>query len=106
MSSHTPGPWRYDTDPNGWEFRIAQGDDAPYTPGYSDVAHFAVNTVRGESRDTQEANARLIAAAPDLLAALEAIWPFVEEDDGGFATPQYQAAIDQVRAAIAKARGE
>lgn len=34
-------------------------------------------------------------------SALSAIWPFVEEDDGGWTTPQYQAAIDQVRAALA-----
>lgn len=36
----------------------------------------------------------------DALDALRAIWPFVEEDDGGFATKQYQAAIDKVRAVL------
>lgn len=32
--------------------------------------------------------------------ALRGIWPFVEEDDGGFATSAYQSAIDDVRAAL------
>ena len=33
--------------------------------------------------------------------ALRGIWPFVEEDDGGFATPAYQKAINDARAALA-----
>ena len=33
--------------------------------------------------------------------ALRGIWPFIEEDDGGFATPEYQKAINDVRAALA-----
>ena len=33
--------------------------------------------------------------------ALRGIWPFIEEDDGGFATPAYQEAINDVRAALA-----
>lgn len=32
--------------------------------------------------------------------ALRGIWPFIEEDDGGFATPAYQKAINDVRAAL------
>ena len=43
---------------------------------------------------------RLLTIAQEQRAALLAIWPFVEEDDGGFATPQYQAAINQVRATL------
>ena len=41
-----------------------------------------------------ESNARLFAAAPDLLAALKAM---LDEDDGGY-------SADQARAAIAKAQ--
>lgn len=33
--------------------------------------------------------------------ALRGIWPFIEEDDGGFTTPAYQKAINDVRAALA-----
>lgn len=43
---------------------------------------------------------RLLAIAQEQRAALLAIWPFVEEDDGGFATPEYQAAINQVRSIL------
>ena len=93
MSSHTPGPWEVFCD-SPREFSVWR------------------RNARTQNLDKRVAckvdlgDVSIIAAAPDLLAALEAIWPFVEEDDGGFATPQYQAAINQVCAAIAKARGK
>ena len=43
-----------------------------------------------------------VATARD---ALRGIWPFIEEDDGGFATPPYQKAINDVRAALAMTEG-
>lgn len=50
--------------------------------------------------DTMDANAHLIAAAPDLLAALEAmVEPFEN-----FANPPHP--VPMARAAIAKAKGE
>jgi len=45
--------------------------------------------------EQQEANARLISAAPDLLEALQAM---LDEDDGGY-------AADKARSAIYKATG-
>ena len=63
MSTHTPGPWAIDQDRDHgrWSaIRSCSGDIA-------DVA---------AHRSTTEANARLIAAAPDLLAALkDSRWP-------------------------------
>jgi hypothetical protein len=50
--------------------------------------------------------ARLIAAAPDLLAALEIALPYVESFDGDNADLQTKANAEAVRAAIAKAKGE
>ena len=101
-AQHTPGPWRYDTDSNGWEFRISQEDGAPYTPGYSDVAHF--NSVQGEARDIQEANARLIAAAPELLEALE---DMVRIFDRSLPSECIgRRTCDNAINAIAKAKGE
>ena len=56
------------------------------------------------TRECQEANARLIAAAPDLLAALEAL---VGEADLGEVDldDDDRAKLEQARAAIAKATG-
>jgi hypothetical protein len=58
------------------------------------VAH--VTAAAGSAE--RDANAVLIAAAPDLYAALEAFMRLGTMDD--------QAAIDAARAALAKARGE
>lgn len=59
---------------------------------------------RGERHKTEcperDANARLIAAAPDLLAALEAAADLMEQED--FAT---LTLVPKLRAAIAKAKG-
>ena len=52
-----------------------------------------------------EANARLIAAAPDLLEALEMCTKAMASVLPDF-NPYDQAAYDKARAAIAKAKGE
>lgn len=54
-------------------------------------------------RDAQRANARLIAAAPALLEALEAIFGTDEIEAGTYHIGQ--ATTDLARAAIAAARG-
>lgn len=61
-AKHTPGPWRY-SGPNsgeifGW---MGQKQDIP----------LVIAKVGGYWDGEQEANARLIAAAPDLLEAVE-----------------------------------
>lgn len=67
---HTPGPWTTD----GYSIGIAKGTIAQmYRPGDA--------TGRGLTQGEQEANAHLIAAAPDLLAAAEAIRAFVVAAD-------------------------
>jgi hypothetical protein len=49
-----------------------------------------------------EAHARLIAAAPDMLAALELAWPLVVKAQ----TKGTYEACKAISAAIAKAKGE
>lgn len=49
-----------------------------------------------------QANARLIAAAPEVFAALEAIIEWGHREDGPYAWE----VLDQAKAALAKARGE
>jgi len=79
------------TDPHGVIIAEKIGANAPGTP---------------------EANARLIAAAPDLLAALQWIVDFVDEHpewaDSYFLEDEGSAErywLDEARAAIAKAEG-
>lgn len=87
-TKHTPGPWV--VDPKRSLRVIAVGDETVASCGASDL-------IRG----SWEANAALIAAAPELLEALED-YVKVHEFLGHADRPHYQAAIK----AIAKAKGE
>lgn len=69
-SKYTPGPWHMfnDFSPNGVQVAGCHAS----TGSLADVAHchgFDAN----RSTDEVEANARLITAAPDLLAALQRV---------------------------------
>ena len=92
----TQGPWAYSTSDEGWTFSIYQADDAGFTPESSDVATLFAHTVQCDPKDIQEANARLIAAAPDLLKACKAV------ANSGMRNAAYDACV----AAIAAATGE
>jgi hypothetical protein len=82
MGKHTPGPWS--KSERGYIFA---GDSC--IASTSDL-------------DENEANARLIAAAPDLLAALEQSLSWLSSYPGGGANAAWRKASE----AIAKARGE
>jgi hypothetical protein len=87
---HTQGPWWFAQDPYG--FVIGAGD--------FEIA-FTVGSLHNEENQTR-ANARLIAAAPDMLESLIACEDLLSElEDGGAANPELTLA----RAAIAKATG-
>ena len=87
---HTPGPWTVDyTDDN---LRIYAGDLLIGEVNGS-TEHIEV---RGLDEETTEANAWLIAAAPDLLAALERILARTERGEDA-------KVVEQARAAIGKA---
>lgn len=89
---HTPGPWVVDP-------AVRQGFTV-----YAPKEGFIVGTQDEEGRYgaiESEANARLIAAAPDLLEALKEL---VAAADGVNAGPLTWLA--KARAAIAKATGE
>ena len=58
-TNHTPGPWHIGGH-NGGDLIMATGDDEG-----------VLATVYGTTQNEYAANARLIAAAPELLAALE-----------------------------------
>ena len=101
MSKHTPGPWTFSGFDQFGEtrFYVSQQEGAPYTPNYSDVASLIAETVSSERIAIQRANAKLIAAAPELLAALQ------ECLDHGCMTGS-EWVVNQAREAIAKATGE
>ena len=62
MAEHTPGPWSALRCEHGWHI-------GPQPAGVCSIS----DNSGGERRDQQEANARLIAAAPEMLEALRAI---------------------------------
>ena len=67
MTGHTPGPWRINPSPPIVKNSVLI--DAPRLDGVAD--RYAVALLRKDFEDT-EANVRLIAAAPEMLEALEA----------------------------------
>ncbi len=93
MSAHTPGPWGYDL-PDNWIYAFRENGTQIF------VAQARNISVQSEVRD---ANARLIAAAPELLAALIDALEFLE-NDCPLDLP-CGPEIRQARAAIAKATG-
>ena len=92
MSKHTPGPWRY-TPEDGRLPDVYSGD------GMTRWNVASINSLR----DGFDANARLIAACPDLLDALEACEMRLTHlaQDGAQVTHELKVA----RAALSKARG-
>ena len=85
---HTPGPWRVGTPPPNGEQCI----------GDSKGLMVAVATT-GIALNETLANARMIAAAPDLLEALEGLL-------NALPSATTHPAIKAARAAIAKAQGD
>lgn len=67
MSSHSPGPWKIWSD--AWDIQVRGQADVRTADGRLVAAVFR----RNDTNDREcEANARLIAAAPELLEALRA----------------------------------
>jgi hypothetical protein len=61
----------------------------------------------GVNLDEAEAHARLIAAAPDMLAALEWLACYADEDmPSEYRTDSFRSALDAAFEAIAKIKGE
>ncbi|RVG08574.1 hypothetical protein CN234_17490 [Sinorhizobium meliloti] len=109
MSGHTPGPWTTRQQfANRWLIEKDQGsNDAgeKLTPLCLAAVHTTILEVGCGERDT-EANARLIAAAPDLLYALKAILSNKETvGAGAFIFQCTNAEVKAACDAIFKAEG-
>jgi hypothetical protein len=102
-AKHTPGEWkafiRIDAQPNVVFFGS--------TGWHANIQHHGFR-----SKKEMDANALLIAAAPDLLAALQALLPYAEDhcdsgpDGFGYKSDEQSKAICNAVVAISKATGE
>ena len=97
MSKHTPGPWSVDGE-------VIRGDEQ--SNGSVSVACILDGAYPYGRRagKSARANARLIAAAPELLEALNNLLSAC--DLPGDRDREIEQAIPHARAAIAKAKGE
>jgi hypothetical protein len=102
--SHTPGPWGIRKSKNG------SGDVGISAPNVKNVIAECFAAMRHhdeKATDEATANAQLMAASPDLLevakqAEKELLWA-ADQFEGG---EVLRLAAQNVRAAIAKAKGE
>lgn len=100
-TKHTPGPWGFNVGKNG---AIA---GLPVIRVYSYSAEDKVCDFAHANGEQDLANARLIAAAPEMLEALKAIWemrncPIVDDD-----FPRLRDIADTLLVnALKKAEGE
>lgn len=89
-NGHTPGPWSFRGCDGGWAIDFNEDQEQVVDYVY------------------EEADARLIAAAPELLEALEDLANDYAERfdmDSQSTNPGMKVVVENARAAIAKARG-
>ena len=103
-TQHTPGPWLV-----GGLMRVDNSFDC--TDGDTEIVE--ITTDDGEfvacvnvPNPNHTANARLIAAAPELLAALGKLLDTYENAGNRYTARERMQAIQDARAAIARAKGE
>lgn len=110
---HTPGPWEVAPHPDDAEMVEVVRDYVEIAGGRKQAQWIAecdsgVDSDMSEDEwqqtvERNQANARLIAAAPDLLAACERSVRLLGQREGTDAV--VDSALVQIRAAIAKAEG-
>jgi hypothetical protein len=94
---HTPSTWQVD---HSGTCHIGIKDKNERTIAFCNL--------QNEDGDEDEANARLIAAAPDLLSALESAYNAIAWDipGGNLSDDDEEALLDVIREALGKAKGE
>lgn len=98
MIGHTPGPWQIDAESDSGSFEIWGGSIESMAP------MICLNTEENPDRAQEaKANARLIAAAPDMLEALTVIadWDTAPITDEG-----KQSLLDIIKSICDRARSE
>ena len=96
-TKHSPGPWTF-------QERGCLILDARTGSSQCAVAHVQVNTYKDEGMH----NARLIAAAPELLTALESAREFIVDGlaMGFVGMPEDEDVLEVIEKANSKAKGE
>jgi hypothetical protein len=101
MPDWTPGPWEV--------FRFGPGLEVKTIYGYSGMDRSQLIPAVVSPGVNAEANARLIAASPDLLEALEFLISAAEEcmllTGEGTLSEADEVILDIARAAVAQAKG-
>lgn len=101
-TKHTPGPWSVVYEhPYTYVQERAHGNYLAQISHINDTYEFDSPLSSLE----EQANARLIAASPDLLKALENIEIWMSQD-GPIDRMGYDCELASIRAAVAKAKGE
>lgn len=98
-AAHTPGPWTAKANGyKGWEFKGGYLGLIVGADGFEVFAGPAsFHALRGRTPKEAEANARLIAAAPEMLAALKDILGFLRRS--GYNTDLVKSVIDKAEGA-------
>lgn len=96
MSKHTPGPWHVDTSSIS-QFNIVDSN-----------LFVVCDTICGEEKsdEVNEANAKLIAAAPEMLEILERAYKTLRPIIAEIALPSKDHLMGSMNAVIKKAKGE
>lgn len=121
QARHTPGPWKVD----GW--KIGRRDQVNVSGGLDTSERYDIMTGKksppepfliariGERNPQVEANARLIASAPDLLEVVKEIVKRLDSENGRqvilysdslHPSNDDKTILDYLKAAIAKAEGK
>lgn len=101
-AKHTPGPWVVET-PMPDEYAIVQAGLETYEWQFIATVSVGIPAEGLMPRQEAKANARLIAAAPDLLAALRDLVAFTERQTATW--PDQPQSLTAARAALTKTEG-
>jgi hypothetical protein len=92
MSKHTPGPWTW-----------IKSNCSNFVHVETDTDHMQIATCNRGNLATRQANAALIAAAPELLELAKAYQSYLE--DGSKSERRKAVCLEACKTAIAKAEG-
>jgi hypothetical protein len=105
MSGHTPGPWMIEPYSDEDETLYVCANYMPTDDGFARATWIAECDLQDGNLAENAANARLIAAAPDLLAALKETLNYWKSTGFADCEPECDCIVESVRAALAKADG-